>query len=237
MTGHNIREIKPGANHQRLLVGPHQMDSSVIYVCQEGRMNHRLAQKGQGTIEYALLTSLVALVVVGSLALMGRQLTSIYAGMVEAIALRCNGAGQQTFRSFAGTGGLPPETNASLSAFPTEGKLTQGYSICHHAMDVANEEGTPIKAVANGVVVFAGQSNEGYGNLVVVDHGNFQTLYAHLKSFSVSEGTFTDGDGPSVQAGQMLGTMGNTGFSTGPHLHFEIRWGSDLGNPLELLPH
>jgi murein DD-endopeptidase MepM/ murein hydrolase activator NlpD len=196
----------------------------------------RFNQKGQGSLEYALLLALVAIVVIGIVAVLGDRLASVFSNIGEVIALRCNDAGRQTFRSFAGTGGLPPSTNSAITNNPTDGRITQGHSTCHHAIDVANEEGTPIKAVANGVVVFAGQSDEGYGNLVVIDHGNFQTLYAHLKSFGVSQGTFTDGGGPGVSAGQVIGSMGNTGYSTGSHLHFEIRWGSELGNPETLLP-
>ncbi len=69
----------------------------------------------------------------------------------------------------------------------------------------------------------------GYGNHVIVDHGNgYQTLYGHLSSLDVSQGQY-------VSKGQRLGTMGSTGWSTGPHLHFEIRYGGSYLNPLNYL--
>ena len=72
--------------------------------------------------------------------------------------------------------------------------------------------------------MFAGYNNGGYGNLVIVQHENdMQTYYAHLNEISVSNGQY-------VGHGELLGTVGTTGYSTGPHLHFELRVG---GNPVD----
>jgi len=114
--------------------------------------------------------------------------------------------------------------------WPTSGKITQGYKPLHRALDIARSIGTPIKAADSGVVVVAGWSNSGYGYHIVIDHGNgLQTLYAHLSRIFVKRGTV-------VAKGGVIGNMGNTGRSTGPHLHFEVRKGGVLVNPVGYLP-
>ena len=87
--------------------------------------------------------------------------------------------------------------------------------------------GTPIRAAADGVVVFAG-GRGGYGNATIIDHGNsLATLYAHQSSILL-------GDGQRVTRGQVIGLVGSTGFATGPHLHFEVRIN---GVPVDPLPY
>jgi murein DD-endopeptidase MepM/ murein hydrolase activator NlpD len=89
--------------------------------------------------------------------------------------------------------------------------------IGHPGIDIAAGLGAPIYASDTGVVVFAGWSYRGYGNLVIIDHGNgWQTAYAHLSVISVS-------CGGAIYQGQVLGQSGSTGNSTGAHLHFEMR--------------
>ncbi len=114
--------------------------------------------------------------------------------------------------------------------WPTNGTITQRFSWYHRAVDIANRSNPPVVAAATGSVIAAGWNGGGYGNYVVVDHGNgYQTLYAHLlKDIVVSAGQ-------KVQQGQRLGTMGSTGRSTGTHLHFEIRSASGNVNPLQML--
>lgn len=95
----------------------------------------------------------------------------------------------------------------------------------HLAIDIAIGIGTPVTASDSGVVVFSGWSPYGYGNMVMIDHGNgFQTLYAHMTATFVT-------CGQSVAKGQTIGTGGTTGNSTGPHLHFEIRYMGGFVNP------
>jgi murein DD-endopeptidase MepM/ murein hydrolase activator NlpD len=97
-------------------------------------------------------------------------------------------------------------------------------------LDIAYAMGVPVLASDGGVVRYAGWDNTGYGWLVVVDHGNgFTTLYAHLDSFPVEVGQ-------SVARGQIIGLMGSSGRSTGPHTHFEIRYNGVAQNPLFYLP-
>jgi hypothetical protein len=100
----------------------------------------------------------------------------------------------------------------------------------HLAIDIGSSLGEPISAADSGVVVFAGWATGGYGNTVAVDHGNgYQTLYAHLSNVVV-------GCGQSVVQGQTIGYGGSTGNSSGPHLHFEIRYQGGFVNPWYVLP-
>lgn len=100
----------------------------------------------------------------------------------------------------------------------------------HWGLDISGNEGEGVFATDAGVVVYAGWNNYGYGNMIMVDHGNnFQSLYAHLSGISV-------GCGQSVGQGDLIGTIGNTGRSSGSHLHFEIRAISSWVNPWDVLP-
>ena len=90
--------------------------------------------------------------------------------------------------------------------------------------------GTPVYAVDSGMVIYAGWTNVGYGNVVVIDHGNgFWTLYAHLSQVNV-------GCGDSVFQGNLIGLMGCTGNCSGSHLHLEVRYGDGFVNPWNVLP-
>ena len=122
-----------------------------------------------------------------------------------------------------GTGGfIWPADNHYLSG--------NDYWSGHLAIDIAAGTGARVYAADSGVVVFAGSALGGYGNMVVIDHGNgYQSLYAHLSSVGV-------GCGQSVVQGQYIATAGNTGYSTGPHLHFEIRYLGGFINPWFVLP-
>lgn len=100
----------------------------------------------------------------------------------------------------------------------------------HWGLDLAGNEGEGVYATDAGVVVYAGWNNYGYGNMIMVDHGNnFQSLYAHLSGISV-------GCGQSVGQGDLIGAIGSTGRSSGSHLHFEIRAISSWVNPWDVLP-
>lgn len=86
----------------------------------------------------------------------------------------------------------------------------------HQGVDLAAPSGTPIYAVTGGSVEQAGDAGDGYGNLVRVKSGNTVTYYGHQSSVNVSVGD-------TVEAGDQIGSVGSTGNSTGPHLHFEVR--------------
>ena len=97
----------------------------------------------------------------------------------------------------------------------------------NYALDYASPKGTPIVAAADGVVIFAGKRG-GYGNLIEIRHeNNLKTLYAHMNSFATGMRT-----GKKVKRGQMIGRVGSTGLSTGPHLHFGLYRNNVPINPL-----
>lgn len=101
----------------------------------------------------------------------------------------------------------------------------QGYPGSFHlGLDISGNSGRPFKAAAAGTVVSAGWAG-GYGNTIEIDHGNgVKTLYAHASAIHVNVGQ-------SVSSGQVIGNVGSTGYSTGPHLHFEVRYNGMILNP------
>jgi murein DD-endopeptidase MepM/ murein hydrolase activator NlpD len=130
------------------------------------------------------------------------------------------------------SGPIPAGASRGSGRFvwPTSGKITQSFKPYHRALDIAGWTGAQVKAADSGYVVASGWSNEGYGNYVVIDHRNgFQTLYGHLSRIFVRAGE-------SVGKGALIGLMGSTGNSTGPHLHFEIRQRGVQINPYGQLP-
>ena len=115
--------------------------------------------------------------------------------------------------------------------WPTAGRISQNYSWYHRAVDIANKDVPIIVASQGGTVTTVALNSGGYGNYVMIDHGNgYSTLYAHLKTGSIIVKL-----GQKVSQGQGLGTMGSTGRSTGVHLHFEIISAAGKLNPLVLL--
>ncbi len=143
-------------------------------------------------------------------------------------------------------GGSLPAVSDGTWTKPTNGRLSSGYgwrnigagSEFHYGIDLANSIGTPIVAAAGGAVVYAGPLST-YGNVVIITHSLngeiYTTVYAHLNSYNV-------GVGDVVEKGQQIAQMGNTGRSTGSHLHFEVHIGPWQGqkagnvNPLRYIP-
>ena len=119
----------------------------------------------------------------------------------------------------------------NLSALPVKGIITSRYGesssrrrSTHTGLDIASKKGTAIKATASGTVIYAG-TNGSYGKLVKIDHGNnVQTWYGHCNTINTKVGA-------KVEAGEKIATVGSTGNSTGPHLHFEIRINNRTVNP------
>lgn len=104
-----------------------------------------------------------------------------------------------------------------------------GYTRMHKGVDFAAASGTPIFAAGNGTVAFAGRKG-GYGNYIKIRHnGTYQTAYAHLKGFARGVKT-----GKRVEQGQVIGYVGTTGRSTGPHLHYEVMQGNRQVNPMRV---
>lgn len=99
----------------------------------------------------------------------------------------------------------------------------------HTGTDIVAPAGTKVHAAGTGVVIMAGW-NTAYGNMIIIDHGSgISSLYGHQSKLNVTEGQ-------SVEAGQVIGYVGSTGWSTGPHLHFEIREGGNPTDPLRFFP-
>ena len=116
-----------------------------------------------------------------------------------------------------------------LFAWPIVGYITQGYSSRHRAIDIGAPYGSSVYAARAGVVAHAGWAETGYGYTIIIDHGEgYRTLYSHLKGTWVSAGQ-------RVSRGQLVGEVGSTGNSSGPHVHFEIRVNGVRADPLELL--
>jgi murein DD-endopeptidase MepM/ murein hydrolase activator NlpD len=117
--------------------------------------------------------------------------------------------------------------------YPTNKHYLSGFDYSektnHRGIDLAGNEGEAVYASDAGVIVYAGWNNYGYGNMIMIDHGNgFQSLYAHLSALNV-------GCGQSVGQGEVIGAVGSTGHSSGPHLHFELMAGAKV-NPWSYLP-
>ena len=103
-----------------------------------------------------------------------------------------------------------------------------GEGAYHAGVDISSPMGTPARATADGIVVFAERSG-GYGRLVIVDHGNgYETYYAHLSRFDVIPGQ-------EVRQGEPVGAVGATGRVTAPHLHYEVRVRRAPVNPYRFL--
>ena len=135
-----------------------------------------------------------------------------------------DGSGDRLLRQF-----FPPVPGPIGSGFGNRIHPIFGTLRFHAGVDYAGNTGDPIKAAGSGVVTQVA-SRTGYGNTVIIDHGDgYSTLYAHLSRFDVSVGD-------QVALGETIGGVGNTGWSTGPHLHFEIRYLGSPRNPVTYLP-
>lgn len=135
----------------------------------------------------------------------------------------------------AATDATPANANIGGGHFvwPVGGDISQAYWGGHPALDISSWTGNVVKAPDSGYVALASSGdnwNTGYGNYIIIDHGNgFTTLYAHLSSIFVKQGE-------NVTRGEQIAMIGTTGRSTGPHLHFEIRYQGMQRNPATYLP-
>lgn len=139
-----------------------------------------------------------------------------------------------TSTALASRGNLSSSRSTSL-LWPVLGTITSGWGYrtrfekFHYGLDIAAPTGTPIKATCAGEVEFAGWRN-GYGYCVFLNHGDgFKTAYGHASKLYVKKGQ-------KVAAGESIAAVGSTGFSTGPHVHFEVRINDTLVDPMTVLP-
>ena len=131
---------------------------------------------------------------------------------------------------------MRPLVSQFNAIWPTSGEITTYFGEVdrlsprgHSGLDIAAPEGTPVVAADDGEILKAYWNEDGYGGLVIVGHpSGYETWYGHLDRFDVEKGD-------QVKRGQELGLMGSTGFSTGPHLHFEVRQDGQLCDPLLFL--
>jgi len=141
-------------------------------------------------------------------------------------------AAQRSGSSSGGSGGGGWVSGTGQFMWPTSGTISSNYGLRngrqHQGIDISAPHGTTIVAADSGTVVTS-TYGAGYGNYIVIAHGNGSTtLYAHMSSLGVGVGT-------SVSKGQYIGTVGSTGNSTGPHLHFEVSINGSRVNPLSVL--
>lgn len=136
-----------------------------------------------------------------------------------------------------GAGACEPITEGPIGTstyvWPSTERFLSGFDYSpetnHYGIDIGGNTGNAIFASDSGVVVYAGWNDWGYGEMVVIDHGNgWQSLYAHLSALNVGCGSY-------VYQGDVIGAMGSTGNSSGPHLHFEIRSDTYRVNPWNFL--
>jgi LysM repeat protein len=142
------------------------------------------------------------------------------------------GVSQSVYGGGACEGGYDGAYGTGAFIWPAGNHVLSGndYWDGHLGIDIAAGEGAAIYAADSGVVVFAGWATGGYGNMVMIDHGNgYQTVYAHLSSVRAS-------CGQSVIQGGTIGYAGSTGNSTGAHLHFEVRYQGGFVSPWYVLP-
>ena len=133
---------------------------------------------------------------------------------------------------------IPGQKASGLITWPVYGKVSSGFGRrgfrrFHSGIDISAPTGTPIRAVADGLVVLSGKSLDGYsryGKIVIVEHGDgIRTVYAHNQKNHVKTGR-------CVRAGEVIAEVGSSGNASGPHVHFEIRKEGRPVNPLKYLP-
>jgi murein DD-endopeptidase MepM/ murein hydrolase activator NlpD len=153
-----------------------------------------------------------------------------HAGQPKAQLLRWGAEGQFYEASGMGahrTGLLMPVVGRMTSSFGSRRHPILGYTRLHAGVDFAAAFGAPIYAVGDGMVTYAGWHG-GHGNYVRLNHGGgFDTGYAHMSRIAVQ-------DGARVRAGQVIGYVGSTRLSTGPHLHYELYRSGVPVNPLQV---
>jgi murein DD-endopeptidase MepM/ murein hydrolase activator NlpD len=125
------------------------------------------------------------------------------------------------------------------SIIPSQGYMSRGYGMkydpftgykrFHGGLDISNKTGTPVYATADGVVSFSGNTGGDLGRMVTINHGyGYKSRYGHLSKLEVKRGQ-------KVSRGDLIGLMGSTGYSTGPHLHYEVMVNDKRVNPLEYI--
>jgi len=187
-----------------------------VHVVRKGENMWRISQRYGTTVEAIALANRL------------RDPTQIAVGQRLWIPPRSRGARRSTPRKVNG------HASAAKLAWPISGKVTSRFGMrngAHHdGIDIPARSGTAIRAAESGRVIHSDDNLAGYGNMIIIKHvGRLSTVYAHNRKNNVRVGQF-------VEKGQVIGEVGDTGRTTSPHLHFEVRSDGRPGNPLNYLP-
>ena len=204
----------------QILVLP--LEKEVVYTVQKGDFLNKIARIFNVTVSEITIANNI---VNPNILYIGQEL--IIPGVQNSFSV--NSTENIKFRSVTTTsrGG-----SANRFLWPSEGHITSTFGPrnggFHHGLDIAAPKGSEVRAARNGIVEFVGWLNI-YGRTVIIDHGGgYQTLYAHNDRFLVEEGQY-------VVAGEKIATIGATGNTTGPHLHFEVIVNGKRVDPLNFL--
>lgn len=216
--------IRPGDS---LLILP---DSGILHTVKSGDTISRIARTYDVEEEKILSSNqLGSTLRIGEKIMIpgGRKIT--VAAATPAPAASSNSSGIGIIRDLVKAPASTVADSGAKMAWPTDGaRITQYYSWRHTGLDIANKTGTPLYAAEAGTVISSGWNN-GYGYNVLIDHGDGrQTRYAHASKLFVEKGD-------SVSRGENIAAMGSTGWSTGPHIHFEVIINGKKQNPLNYI--
>ncbi len=154
--------------------------------------------------------------------------TALSGRLSRAFEIGLSPSGGTDWLNLADAPSLWPVVGPITSSFGEREDPFNGEGAFHAGIDISSTFGQPVRAAADGVVIAAGLAS-GYGREILVDHGNgMQTLYGHLSGFAVTSGE-------QVKRGQIIGYVGTSGRSTGPHLHYEVRIRNSPVNPHKYL--
>ncbi len=222
--------IKPGT---KIVILP---ASGLSYTIQKGDNLNTVAKKYQSELEkilsYNNLASAADIKIGDSIfipdGIKPTQIVSSY--KAPTIANKPKGSAQQ---ATYGDDDLPPASDLSANTkflWPTlSHRVTQYFSWRHTGLDIGDKVGNPIYAAEDGKVQISGWNAGGYGNYVIINHGNgLQTVYGHASKLLVETGE-------AVSRGQVIALVGSTGRSTGPHLHLEVRLNGARKNPINYI--
>ena len=206
--------IKPG---QAIKIPP---VTGIVHKVSSGESIYSIAKKYKTDPQQIANFPFNEFVDIDTFALTPGQTLYVPEGVIQAAPARIRLRGPAIAAGTPGTGNF---------IWPTSGNISQNPIWYHMAVDIANKGLPPVLAADTGTVSYAGCLRYGYGCHIIINHSNgYQTLYGHLSSIGVSAGQ-------GIGRGQQIGNVGSTGRSTGPHLHFEVRSGGRLVNPLGFL--
>jgi murein DD-endopeptidase MepM/ murein hydrolase activator NlpD len=219
-----VAPITPAANPAPTVAASSAASRAVVMNPQFQQRNENAAQVSSSAANSEAQSNLVAVAPIGS---------ENYEPLLQPIAGRMV---SPDLPPLPGADNFLPSSRGVFNGYiwPAKGQLSSGYGWrwgrMHRGIDIAADVGTPIYAAADGVVESAGWNSGGYGNMIDIRHADGSvTRYAHLNRILIQ-------DGQHLKQGQQIAEMGSTGYSTGPHLHFEVHSAQGTVNPISYLP-